>query len=205
MSGYPYTTVVGKIATLFEKMKSTGVPQKASNNWLSQIGLKSSNDRSLIPVLKFIGFVSDSGIPEQVWRDYRGKDGDKILADQIMNSYKDLFNIFPNANKLSDDELSNYFSTKTDAGEQVIKKTVSTFKSLVELANFENPEINNPSINEEEIQIPPTDINTRLQNQVIGIPSVNINVQLTLPENMTANDYDKFFAAMKKHLFTNNN
>jgi hypothetical protein len=63
MADFTYTTVPGKIKQLLTKIREVGVPQKVTVQWLKTVGFKSSNDTSLIGVLKFIGFIDASGVP----------------------------------------------------------------------------------------------------------------------------------------------
>ena len=63
MADFTYTTVPGKIKQLLTKIWEVGVPQKVTVQWLKTVGFKSSNDTSLIGVLKFIGFIDASGVP----------------------------------------------------------------------------------------------------------------------------------------------
>jgi Family of unknown function (DUF5343) len=62
MADYAYTTVTGKIKPLLDKIRTVGVPSKVGTPWLKTIGFTSSNDTSLIGVLKFIGLTDQSGI-----------------------------------------------------------------------------------------------------------------------------------------------
>lgn len=57
--------VPGKIPTLFAKIREVGIPDKATVEWLKTLGLKSSNDRTLIPVLRQVDFISADGKPTQ--------------------------------------------------------------------------------------------------------------------------------------------
>ena len=63
MAEYAYTTVTGKIKQLLEKIRAVGVPQKVTVSWLKTIGFTSSNDKTLIGVIKFVGLTDQSGVP----------------------------------------------------------------------------------------------------------------------------------------------
>jgi hypothetical protein len=138
MTEYQYTTVPGKLEELLGKIRETGVPDRITYKWLETIGYKSSNDRSLVRVLKFIGFADESGKPSELWTKYRGKNHRQALAEGIQLGYVELFSIYPDAYERSNEELESFFSTRSTAGKQVIGKTVSTFKSLCDLADFES-------------------------------------------------------------------
>lgn len=68
MADFPYTQSHGNIKKLLEQIQSVGKPAKVTVNWLVSIGLKSSNDRNLLGLLKFIGFIDNTGTPTDVWK-----------------------------------------------------------------------------------------------------------------------------------------
>jgi Family of unknown function (DUF5343) len=60
----PYTPAYGKIGQLFEKIAKAKIPDAFTVKYLNQsLGLKSTNDRNLIPLLKKLGFLDGSGKP----------------------------------------------------------------------------------------------------------------------------------------------
>ena len=79
---------------------------------------------------------------------------------------------------------------------------VGTFKTLVGLADFqtEAPGVSTAlpedTTGAGEGEAP----RTLLQGQAKGGLAVNINIQLSLPENASAETFDAFFKSMKKHL-----
>jgi uncharacterized protein DUF5343 len=62
MADFPYTTVPGKIKDVLAKIRDVGVPPKVHVRWLKSVGFTSSNDATLIGVLKYVGLI-DSGGP----------------------------------------------------------------------------------------------------------------------------------------------
>lgn len=134
MADFIYTTVPGKIKELLQKIREVGVPQKATVQWHK--GFKSSNDASLLGVLKFIGFIDSSGVPTSKWSQYRGANHKSVLGEAIREGYADLFAVYSDANQRSQGDIDHVFSTSSSGGKQVIAKTVSTFKALAEQAEF---------------------------------------------------------------------
>ena len=122
MADYPCCLVPGKLREILSKIRTLGVPAFANKKWLDSIGYRSSNDRSMITVLKFIKFVDDSGKPSELWGRYRGTDNEKVLAQGIRDGYVKLFATYPDAYKRNQTELENFFGTHTTAGKQVIGK-----------------------------------------------------------------------------------
>lgn len=208
-NAFVYTTVPGKMSGLFGKIREIGVPQKASADWLREIGYRSSNDRGMLTVLKFIGFIESTGAPTALWRNYRGADYRKGLAAGIREGYQDLFNTYPDAHQQSDEVLAHFFSARTDAGKQVVDKTVATFKALTEGADFDSPtellstSKAGPSV--ADLRGPSADHEVVAKSSVSNLSNglvININIQLTLPESTNGEVYRQFFTAMRESLLT---
>lgn len=198
-----YTTVPGRLQDLLKKIRETGVPRKVTYDWLKSLGYKSSNDRTLVPVLKQIGFIDASGTPTPAWKQYRGADHKAVLGRALKQGYGPLYRTYPDAHERAATELSHVFSTQTDSGKQAIDKTVSTFKNLASQAEFSEADDVNPLGVE-----PPVEVDSQLE-EVSMIPSrrlmsngltLNINVQLTLPETSDEAVFSAFFKAMKEQL-----
>lgn len=205
MADFIYTTVPGKIKPFLDKVRQVGVPAKASLQWIKSIGFRSSNDASLIGVLKFIGLVDSSGVPTSNWSSYRGSNHKKILGDAICTGYAELFAVYPNAWEVEVSDIEHVFSTSSSAGKQVISKTVATFNALCECAEFGTVEthqttkmhagplhtpISNPSA-----QLIPSTINNGVN------PSVHIDIQIHISPEASTDQIDQIFKSMAKHLY----
>jgi len=190
MANYAYTTVPGKIKGFFEKLRTVGVPQKATVEWLASIGYKSSNDRTLLKVLKFLSFCDSKGIPTKRWTEYRGANCGKVLATAIREAYQKLFYTYDDAHLRTDQELESYFSTRMGVGKEAVSKAVSTFKHLCELAEFDTttrPEGSEP-------------VPTGPMPRQAWKPSLHIDIQIHLSPDVTAEQLDLLLASMAKHL-----
>lgn len=204
MVDYAYTTVTGKIKGLFGKVRTVGVPPKVTGAWLKTIGFTSSNDSTLVGVLRFIGFTDANGIPTPVWNEYRGANYRTVLGDAIRKGYSDLFAVYPDAFARSNTELTHVFSTSSSAGAQVIAKTVATFKALVEEADF------SPSASPIETSLTTGVLHTPPAGQLSarptlqhanGMPAVHIDIQIHISPESTPQQVDKIFESMAKHLY----
>lgn len=206
MSEYQYTTVPGKLEGLLDKVRDTGIPDVANTKWLLTIGYKSSNDRGLVRILSFIGFIDDSGTPTDLWKKYRGKNHKQVLAEGIQLGYRELFNIYPDAYNRSNDELENFFSTRSSAGKQVISKTVSTFKTLCDLADFKSiPTKIEQITSSKKSDVPKTVVepmpappNSKASQPS---PSLHIDIQIHISSDASPEQIDQIFASMAKHLY----
>lgn len=204
MADIIYTNVPGKLRELLQKIRTMGVPSKANRTWLQSIGFKSSNDFSMLSVLKKIGLMGQTGEPNRVWQEYRGKDHKTVLGRSIQSGYGDLFKTYPDAPARSNEDLEHFFASQTKAGQSAITASVNTFKSLCLLADFDNVdhlEENEPDEEEgeqEQNSYRRGKLPERKRRPTGSV--ININIQLTLPETTDESVYEKLFAAMSKHL-----
>lgn len=205
MADFIYTTVPGKIRSVLTKIREVGVPPKVTVQWLKTVGFKSSNDSSLIGVLKFIGFTDSSGVPTSRWSQYRGANHKQILGEAIRQGYADLFAVYPDANQRNQSDLEHVFSTSTSGGKQVISKTVSTFKALAELAEFA-PVADQTDLHMQSgpLHTPPaTGPFTGEQRLQSHPPALHIDIQVHISPEASAEQIDQVFASMAKHLYGN--
>jgi hypothetical protein len=193
MADYQYTTVPGKLKKLLSKIREVGVPSKASIKWLKSIGFKSSNDGTLLTVLKFINFIDSSSVPTEKWKDYRGANHSQVLASAIREGYEDLYTVYPDAHLRGQSEIEHVVSTSSSAGKQVVGKTVRTFQSLCEQADFSASGVPKPPAN----SIPPKGINIGSQIQ----PSLHIDIQIHISPDAKPEQIEQIFNSMAKHLY----
>lgn len=203
MPEYQYTVVPGKLKDLLQKIREIGVPPKVSLKWLESIGFASSNDRGMLPVLEQIGFLDSSDAPTDRWKNYRGDNHRKVLAEGIVFGYPDLYNVYPNAHARTPQELEGFFSTRSSAGRQVITKIVGTFRNLCELADFSGvPTDSDPMSRKLDIKaIQIKDIPESKQEHSSFSPKVHIDVQIHISPDTTPEQIDQIFASMAKHLY----
>ncbi len=205
MAEFTYTTVPGKLKPLFAKLREVGVPPKATVQWLKSLGFTSSNDSSLLGVLKFVGFIDTNGVPTPRWSSFRGANHKKVLGDAVREGYEDLFAVYPDAWERSQADLEHVFSTSSSGGRQVIAKTVSTFKSLAELAEFAPVGAQTDlHMSSGPLHVPvsaPEILAASGRDVQGGGPSVHIDIHVHIAPEASADQIDQLFAAMAKHLY----
>ncbi len=202
---YPYHVNTANVKTFLDHIQSAGVPTKVTFQYITSVGFKSKNDRAILTVLKFIGFVDNSGVPTAVWRAYRNKSqSKKVLAGALKKAYQTLFDTYPDANRKDNEALRNFFSSHTSVSENTIVLMVRTFKTMSDMGDFESPVETLPEV-EVEVGEPEEEIGAvvkrKLTTHTNGM-TVNINIQLQIPATDKADIYDSFFAAMRKHLLS---
>lgn len=203
MSDVVYTTVPGKISSLLAKVKEVGVPQKVTHAWLKTIGFKSSNDGSLVGILRVAGLIDTSGVPTERWGQFRGARGKEVLGEGIKQGYAELYAVYPDAHARPNNDLEHVFSSSSKAGKQAIQKAVSTFKNLAAEAEFKNGALDHETHFEAEIlHAPVTDIKTAVKAAAnSSTPTLHIDVQVHVSAEASAEQIDQIFASMAKHLY----
>jgi hypothetical protein len=208
MASFPYTSNVGRFKDFILKLQGARVPAKVTRKVIEALGFKSKNDRPFIAVLKFLGFLDQNGVPTELWSGFRDRSkAGVVLATAMKNAYSELFDLYPDANRKDNEALRNFFSTHSDVGKGALNYMVQTFNALTDMADFDaQPDLSTPvtatkESNSEKPIHGGQQLNlTRLNNA--DRLTININIELSLPETSDQKTYDLFFQAMKKHLLS---
>ena len=199
MAEYPYILNTGSLKSFLESIPKIGIPDKINTNTLPMLGYKSTNDRPIVKILRFVDFIDAKGVPTQNYINFRDTSKAKIvMANAIRKAYSDLFKMYPDAHKKDDETLKNFFRPTTKAGEQVVERMVDTFKALCSFAHFEATAVESKA--EEYAKVEKMELKG---TQVLpsGI-TLNLNIQLVLPTTDDASVYDKIFKALKEHILS---
>jgi hypothetical protein len=199
---YPYTQNTGSLIAIIKAIGSHGVPDKFTTKELPVWGYKSSNDRAVVSVLKFIGFIDSSGTPTQLWRDARTQPEEAAAAGTRLG-YSDLFKTFPNAHQKDGEALTNFFKAKTTVGDAAVKLMVATFRALAQYGNFSATSEEIGHKDGAENASPFASQHLPEVKHVISSGNgvtINLNIELAIPTDATGEVYEKFFAAMRKHI-----
>lgn len=203
-SKYPYTTVPGKLRDLLKKIPNIGRPEKVTVAWLKSAGWTSSNDPSLIPVLKYVGLIGQDGRPTDLWDAVRSSDNAGLarVGEAVKSAYAVLFALYPDANRKDTESLRNFFRTHTAGGDQVQAKLVQTFQILAEFGEFDSTALHAEAA-DHHVGSGSTRTGSRTGGpggKSAAPVSLTVNIQLQLPATADAGVYDSLFASMRKHL-----
>jgi hypothetical protein len=194
---YPYIPSMPPIKRFLQSIQTMGIPEKVNQNTLPQMGFKSSNDRYIPSILKFIGFIDSSGVPTEDYKEFRKKEVSKsVMANALRRTYADLFILYPDANNKDFQPLRDFFSGTTKAGEHALGLTVQTFKTLCEFADFGAVPA---QVEPQQTQPTPKPL-VQLPITREGGVNINVNIRFELPITKDPDIYDKIFESLKKHL-----
>ncbi|MDE0610943.1 MAG: DUF5343 domain-containing protein [Anaerolineaceae bacterium] len=203
MSTFPYVVVQAKLKSFLGEIKRLGVPETANSNWLRTIGYTSSNDLSIPKVLEFIGLVDSSRKPTDKWREFRDENNSgTVLAAAIREGYSALYQIHPDAHERRVDELANFFRTQTEAGDNAVRRTANTFKTLCSLADFSIIQ-EGEAITEGQEGTEPA-LGPVPQPQVVSqplTPSLKVDVQIHIAADADKTHIEEVFKSMAKYLY----
>jgi hypothetical protein len=206
----PYTPAYGKIATLFDKIAKAKVPDAFTVKYLSQsLGLTSTNDRSLIPLLKKLKLLDGSGKPTNEYAHLKGNKTtvERAIANSIKHAYSALYDANETAHELPSAELKGLIAQVSGAEESLIKFIVGTFQNLVKLADFTEVEKGKDKDDEKKA-------NSKESPKENGEvesgedrrkgsefrPDFKFNIEIHLPSNATEETYLAIFNALRKSL-----
>jgi Family of unknown function (DUF5343) len=204
----PYTPAYGKIATLFDKIAKAKIPDAFTVKYLNQsLGLKSTNDRNLIPLLKKLGFIDGSGKPTAEYSKLKGNKATvgAAVAESLTKAYSPLYEANEKAHDLPPDQLKGLIAQVSGAEDSLIGFIVGTFKNLVKLADFSaTPSSEEEPAEEENGNGKPKKDNEQRdeadRQRNAFRPDFRFNIEIHLPSNGTEDTYLAIFNALRKSL-----
>ncbi len=201
MAEYTYSAQPANVGPFLDKVRSMGRPDKLTIKVIESLSFKSKNDRALLAVMKAVGLVDQSGVPTPRWNQFRSKqDGGAALAAGIREHYSALFALYPDAYQKDNEALHSFFSSNTSVGEGALKHMINTFKALCSKADFQG-DLPMPDQFTPPGQDTPVVAGAQFRSGIAPY-TVNVNIQLTLPENSDEKTFNEFFKSMKKHLLS---
>lgn len=198
---FPYTTEPKALRRLLTEIPKRPKPPKVTLDTLKAWNVSSNNNaRTAINVLKRIGFLGPSGDPMAAYIEFMKKDsGATVLAERVKDVYRVLFdNSFAPQND-TDEDLRNLFNIHSGGGEDAMRLQVQTFKALCEYANFSTaagtptkPDLGRLGAAQATGNSPP------------GLPPVQVDLHIHLPENKTTRDYEAIIQDIARYIYGRN-
>lgn len=208
-----YMLSANHVPDIFEAIQQAGVPPRFTQEFLKSIGFASSSDRSVIGVLKSLGFLDQSGVPTARYRAYRNKaEAPYILAEAIREAYSDVFLANQNAQTLPAERVKGILATRVDKGDAVLKKMATTFRALASTAKWdrapgegsaavadpdEPSDAEQPSTPQVLMSDPQLEITRRSQSVPL---EYHYNIQIHLPSTKDVSVYNAIFKSLREHL-----
>jgi len=191
------------LETLFTTIQSAKVPDRFTQEFLgTTIGLKGTNDRMMIPLLRTLGFLEASGAPTPAYRELKNRENAKrAIAKGVRAAYAPLFEANESANSLSSDKLKGLVAQVAGTDDAMTARIVATFSALCRLGDFATSPVENAKDEEDEdadvsdvdqVDRKPRGVAPKLSTQF------HYNIQVHLPSNGTEEVYLNIFNALRK-------
>jgi hypothetical protein len=205
-----YLITTKNLDAFLNSLLNAQAPAKFTNKFLEQLEFKSTNDRLLIGVLKFLGFIDGGGIPQDRYYKYLDQTQSKqVLAEAIKEAYADLFTVNVKANEMSVNDVKNKLKTLTQGqkSDKVLALMANTFNALCSYADFSKhhskeiislkkaTHFTEEASNQNESQ--------KMTHELISkniTTEMHYNIQIHLPETRDITVYDAIFKSLKEHL-----
>ncbi len=203
----PYINGYGNIPKLFNALKEAAVPTKFTTDFMHTIlGFKSSSYRPMIPLLKKLGFIDQSNVPTQVYRDYRDASlSGEIMAECLKKAYSALFASNEYAHKLKREELLEKLRSLTGAAaeDKNVTAVAGTFMELVKLGNFEGKTKKSPkkTLTEKpkEEKVPLQELQQTPHHNPAKL-GISYTINLNLPATTEIEVFNAIFKSLKEHI-----
>ena len=206
-----YTVKPGSIPAYFDAMLQAGAPERFSVKFLEGLEFKSTNDRTLIAILKDLGFLDTDAAPTKRYFEFLDKPlSRKVLAASIREAFSELFALNKDANKLAVEEVKGklrtlYAGAKKDS---VIALIARTFVALCEYADFSAPQTVTPPVEKKDEPEPAAASDTPGQEtkgkptpqKSVSLDSLQYHINIVLPESRDQAVYDAIFKSLRDHL-----
>lgn len=201
----PYLASYKNVSELFDRIQSAKKPEAFSTHFLYQtIGLKSKNDRQLVPLLKTLGFLDASGRPTEAYNELKNKDtAGKAIARAIRQAYAPLFAANEQAHTLSSEALKGLISQVAGSDENMTKRIAGTFNALLRKADKKTLDVAGGASREtgeedgEEEEKPPLPPSPPADRTALRA-DFRYDIHIHLPSNGAEETYLNIFNALRK-------
>jgi hypothetical protein len=198
-----YFASTKNLAEILGQIQRGRVPPKFTYDFLKQLGFPSSNDRPIIPVLKALGFLDVSGVPQDRYRRFKDpSQGKRVMAEGIREAYADVFGIDEKAYDLPSDKVRGIFARLSDKSELVTERMAMTFRALSDHADFTSQNIEAVADTDTDTnQIPRSDDPeaTDVIRSATGL-SLRHDIHIHLPPSDDIKVYDAIFRSLREQL-----
>jgi hypothetical protein len=202
-SNLPYLASYKNVGKLFKNIANAKTPDAFTNPFLqTTLGLKSTGDRPLIPLLRAMGFLDAAGKPTTAYGLLKNSATAKLaIADATRSAYKPLFDANEEAHKLPQDELRGLVAQVAGTDSAMTTKIVGTLNALLKAGDFggKTPEQQPPADEKAEKKNEESGGSIAAKNQLSELrPEFHFNIQVHLPSNATEEAYLSIFTALRK-------
>jgi len=203
--------VYGQIPKFLETLRAGTAPPTFTRQFLKDIDFKSSNHHQFIPLLKGLGFLTESGTPTERYKQFldasRWK---KVLAEAVREAYGDIFVLKAKPSNSDLQMIAGKFKSTYNYSDTAADRAARTFLALLNLADqdtlYGTPKAD-PVATVTDPVTPATTVAEKSADPVIPVvkPSngslgLNYNIQIHLPATKDIEVYNAIFKSLREHI-----
>lgn len=199
----PYLPSNKNVGDLFTKIMSAAIPPKFTQEFLqTTIGLKGTNDRPLIALLRNLGFLDQANTPTPAYSLLKARDKSRAaIAAGIRSAYAPLFAADESAWEHSGEKLKSLVAQVAGTDDDMTARIASTFSSLVRQGDFKAaaPTKESEDRKDESGEIDERSDEVAVKNGRKGLRAeFQYVIQVQLPSNGSEETYLNIFNAIRK-------
>ena len=198
-----YLAQVKNLGAILKAIRGAQAPDKFITRFLEQLEFKSTNDRNIIPVLKGLGFLEESGAPKQRYFDYLDETQHKsVMGQAVKEAYADLFKVNSKANEMSQADVKAKLKTLTQGskGDAVLTKMAMTFTALCKESTFAAPTTAKKAAEEQQEERPEEKKSAEHHDDKKRPMNLNYVINIELPPTRDQAVYDAIFRSLREHI-----
>lgn len=202
----PYTTAPGSLERTLEKIPIVERPSVFSPDFLSTvIGVSGGSSRPVPPILKSCGFLSSSGMPTELYDQFR-TDGSRASAalTGLKKGYGEIFKRNQFAHKLDEKGLVDLINSITGLrqGDPISRQILNTFKVFQKYTYLLSEENSNSPIDQAADQdySEPSPLRGRSKSLELKEIGLVYNINIALPETTNIDVYNAIFRSLRENM-----
>lgn len=206
----PYSTSVGTLENMLEKIKAASVPERVTQDFVStKLAMKGGTAASCIPFLKKMGFVASDGTPTDLYREFRNPKKSRVAVGKAFKKlYERLYEMNEYVHDATDQEVLGLIVECTGGEKEnaTTKYSLSTFNMLRKLADFDSPDVSDVEHVSEPLQKAAASVQPFPQiaqhSQPPSGKGINLSytINLNLPATKDIEVFNAIFKSLKEHL-----
>ncbi|MCG3122827.1 MAG: hypothetical protein GIKADHBN_01230 [Phycisphaerales bacterium] len=202
-----YMTSVKNVPAVMKAIQDGAAPPKFTIEHLKGIGFPSSNDRTIIPMLKDLKFLGGDGTPLQRYHDYRDRTRAKaVMAEALREAYQDLFQINERPSEQQRAAIEGKFKAVHNVEDNIAELQARTFFAFLKLADLDAaagsgiPKPSAPKAEEEGAGDSAESTLPTKQRHPLSSVGLRYNIEVHLPATKDVEVYNAIFKSLKEHL-----
>lgn len=202
-----YLLSVKNVPKIMAKIVEGTAPTRFTIAHLKGLGFTSSNDQSILPMLKELSFLTADGAPTQRYHEYRDQSRSKaVLAEALREAYEEIFHINERPTTSDRKIIEGKFKSTHNVSDTVASKQAMTFFKFMSLADLDAEGADTNKHIEETSSVGSNNDETGEENQIpLGIPSrgginLSYNVEIHLPATKDVEVFNAIFKSLKNYL-----